>query len=255
MASWEPVDIDPIDCDEIGDEYDKWDDDLIKVLEKRFNVLRHFNETLYESSDEDTIDKAMKTKDALKHDTINLVANQIYDKLIISFNDTRKRLGIKGGIPIAEPIRNYRDFYPEDDGNLYYIYKEEEINLGNINERLKPLWEIRKLGVHKLQSMSFMDITYKDINPHTKKCAKKRGRLRKLDEKLDERSKAIGSPSTTNTEAIEMIEMTSKDIDTTIKDVEQDTFFIKPDDKDKLLPLRELEGLDKQLRTIKGSLS
>ena len=51
-----------------------------------------------------------------------------------------------------------------------------------------------------------------------------------------------------------MIVMTSKDIDTTIKDVEQDTSFIKPDDKNKLLPLRELEGLDKQLRTIKGSL-
>ena len=48
--------------------------------------------------------------------------------------------------------------------------------------------------------------------------------------------------------------MTSKDIDTTIKDVEQDTSFIEPSDRDKLLPLRELEGLDKQLRTIKGSL-
>ena len=51
-----------------------------------------------------------------------------------------------------------------------------------------------------------------------------------------------------------MIEVTSKDIDTTIKDVEQDTFFIEPSEKDKLLPLRELEGLDKQLRTVKGSL-
>ena len=36
--------------------------------------------------------------------------------------------------------------------------------------------------------------------------------------------------------------------------MEQDTSFIKPDDKDKLLPLRELEGLDKQLRTIRRSL-
>ena len=51
-----------------------------------------------------------------------------------------------------------------------------------------------------------------------------------------------------------MIEMTSKDIDTTVKGVEQDISFIKLDDKDKLLPLRELEGLDKQLRTIRGSL-
>ena len=51
-----------------------------------------------------------------------------------------------------------------------------------------------------------------------------------------------------------MIEVTSKDIDTTVKDVEQDTSFIEPSERENLLPLRELEGLDKQLRTIKGSL-
>ena len=71
---------------------------------------------------------------------------------------------------------------------------------------------------------------------------------------LNERSKAIESSSTTDAEAIEMIEVTSKHIDTTVKDVEQDTSFIKLSERDKLLPLRELEGLDKQLRTIKGSL-
>ena len=48
--------------------------------------------------------------------------------------------------------------------------------------------------------------------------------------------------------------MTSEDIDTTINDVEQETSFIEADDRDKLLPLRILEGLDKQLRTIRGSL-
>ena len=36
--------------------------------------------------------------------------------------------------------------------------------------------------------------------------------------------------------------------------MEQETPFVKPDDRDKLLSLRELESLDKQLRTIKGSL-
>ena len=51
-----------------------------------------------------------------------------------------------------------------------------------------------------------------------------------------------------------MSEVASKDIDTTVKDVEQDTSFIEPGERDNLLPLRELEGLDKQLRTIKGSL-
>ena len=70
--------------------------------------------------------------------------------------------------------------------------------------------------------------------------------------KLDERSKAIESSSTTDAEAIEMIEVTSKDM--TVKDAGQDTSFIEPSERDKLLPLRELEGLDKQLRTIKGSL-
>ena len=71
---------------------------------------------------------------------------------------------------------------------------------------------------------------------------------------LDERSKAIESSSTTGAEASEMIMMTSKDIDTTVNDIEQDISFIKPNDRDKLLPLRELEGLDKQLGMIKGSL-
>ena len=53
-----------------------------------------------------------------------------------------------------------------------------------------------------------------------------------------------------NAEAIEMIAMTSKDIDTTVKDVEQDTSFIEPSEKDKLLPPRELGGLEKQLRDL-----
>ena len=78
----------------------------------------------------------------------------------------------------------------------------------------------------------------------------RREKVRKLDDNLDKRSKAIESSSTTDAEAIEMIEVTSKDIDTTVKGVEQDTSFIEPCEKDKLLPLRELEGLDKQLRTI-----
>ena len=57
-----------------------------------------------------------------------------------------------------------------------------------------------------------------------------------------------------NAEAIELIKMTSKEIDMTVKDVEQVTSFVEPGERDKLLPLRELEGLDKQLRMIKGSL-
>ena len=53
-------------------------------------------------------------------------------------------------------------------------------------------------------------------------------------------------------EAIELMEITSEDIDTTVKDVGQETYFIEPGERDKLLPLRELERLHKQLRTIRG---
>ena len=102
--------------------------------------------------------------------------------------------------------------------------------------------------------MGFRNLTYEDINPYDRRSERVREEVMKLNENLDERSKAIESSSTTDVEAIEMIEVTSKDIDVTAKDADQDTSFIEPSDRDKLLPLRELEGLDKQLRTIKGSL-
>ena len=170
------------------------------------------------------------------------------------FNNTKKRLGIHKGEPIVEPIRNYNNFKLADDGELTYVYKRTVIYLGNINEGLKPPSEIRKLGVNKLKVMGFTNVTDQDINPYKQRYKKAREKVRKLDENLDERSKAIESSSTTDAEAIEMIEVTSKDIDGTVKDVEQDTSFIEPSERDNLLPLRELEGLDKQLRAIKGSL-
>ena len=195
-----------------------------------------------------------KTKNALKRVTIELVANQIYDRLTIFFNNDRKRFGIQGCKLIMDPIREYRNFKLTKNGKLSYIYKRVVIDFGNINNRLKAPWEIRKLGVNKLRLMGFRDLTYEDINLYNPKFKRVREDVMKLNENLDERSKAIESPSTTDAEAIEMIEVTSKDIDTTIKGVEQDTSFIEPSERDKLLPLRELEGLDKQLRTIKGSL-
>ena len=51
-----------------------------------------------------------------------------------------------------------------------------------------------------------------------------------------------------------MMEITSENIDTTVKGVEWETSFIEAGERDKLLPLRELEGLTKQLGTIRGSL-
>ena len=56
MATWEPVDI---DRDGLGEEYDKWDDDIVKNLELRFNELREFNKTLNESTDEATINETL----------------------------------------------------------------------------------------------------------------------------------------------------------------------------------------------------
>ena len=174
-------------------------------------------------------------------------------RLTILLNNTRKKFGIQKGRPI-DPLRKYDNFTVSDDGELTYLYKRTVIDLGNINDRLKAPREIRKLGVAKLRSMSFTNITDEDVQPHRVKYIKARKKVRILNEDLNERSKAIEFPSSTDTEAFEMIEMTSEDIDTTVKDVEQDTSFIKPSERGKLLPLRKLEGLDKKLRTIKGSL-
>ena len=152
MATWEPVDI---DYDKIRDEDYKWDDDVIKNLEIRFNKLRKFNETLNESTDDDTIEMTEKTKDALKRHTIELVANQIYNRLTIYFNNDRKRCSIKKGEPIIYPNREYLNFELSDDGEITYKYKRTVIDLGNIDEGLKARWKIRKLGVKRLKLIGF----------------------------------------------------------------------------------------------------
>ena len=53
MGSWEPVDIDLIDREGIGEEDNKWVDNLMNDLEKRFNEPRQFNSRLETSSDMD----------------------------------------------------------------------------------------------------------------------------------------------------------------------------------------------------------
>ena len=163
MVSFEPVDT---DYDKIGEEDYKWDDDVIKALELRFNKLREFDETLNKSTDEDNIEMTIQTKDALKHATIELAADQIYDRLTIFFNNDRKRFRIRGGKPIIGPIREYRNFKLTKNGKLFYVYKKTVIDFGNINNRLKAPWEIRRLGVAKLRLKGFRNIKYKDINPY-----------------------------------------------------------------------------------------
>ena len=55
MTLWEPVDI---DHDEIADEDVKWDDDVMKNLESRFEDLRRYNRNFNESRDEATREEA-----------------------------------------------------------------------------------------------------------------------------------------------------------------------------------------------------
>ena len=80
MDSWEPVDI---YCDEISDEDIKWDDDVMKDLESRFEELRQYNRNFNESRDEATREDTSIFIDATRHDIEELVANEIYDKLTI----------------------------------------------------------------------------------------------------------------------------------------------------------------------------
>ena len=117
-----------------------------------------------ESRDEDTIEETSRFIDDTKHDIEEMVANQIYDRLTILINNTRKRLGIRNVKPI-DPIINYDNFKLANDGSLSYVGKRTVINLGNINERMKSPSEIRKLGVKNLRLMGFTNITDEDINP------------------------------------------------------------------------------------------
>ena len=195
MASWEPVDI---DLDGTGDEEYEWNDDVMNDLEKRFEELRQFNRKFNESHDKATRDETSAFIDSTRHDIEELVTDQIYDKLTLLFNNTRKKFGIQKGRPI-EPLRKYDNFKLADDGALTYIYKRTVIDLSNINERMKPPSEIRKLGVTKLISMGFMNITDEDVRPYREKYKKERKKVRILNENLkNERLKTIESLSTTN---------------------------------------------------------
>ena len=121
-----------------------------------------------------------------------------------------------------------------------FLRNNEDIYLGNINEGPNSSSKmINKLGVNRLKLMGFRNITDEDMYPYRARYKEAKEKVRKLNENLNERSKEIESSSTTDAEAIEMIEMTSKDIDTTIKGVGQEMSFIEPGERDKLLPLRD----------------
>ena len=160
MASWKPVDI---DYDEIEEEDDKWDDDVVNNLQKRFEGLRQFNRTSNRSYNEKIVDTTTNAKKVLERDIIELVANQMYHKLTIYFNNTRKILAIQKGKPIAKPIRNYDSLVLEDNGEISFISDDAIIDLGNsnMNGKLKPHSYVSRLGVATLKSMGFTNITMK----------------------------------------------------------------------------------------------
>ena len=166
---------------------------------------------------------------------------------------TQKRLRITGGASIGKPIRNYDNFNLDDNGNLTFTYKNKVINFFNINDGLIPSSKIRELGTNRLKLMGFKNITDEDIHPYRNKYNDTREKVRNLSGNLNETSKSItsSSSSTTVAQAIKLMKITSEDIDTTVKDVEHGTPFIEACERDKLLPLRESEGFDKQLRTIR----
>ena len=211
MDSFEPVDIDITDPDGLGED-DNWDEYVMNDLQNRYEELRQFNIKYNKSRDE-----AAREEASARSDIEELAVNQIYDKLTIMFNKARERLGINNGTAIEEPTIKYDSFKLANDGSLTSKYKRTVIDLGNINKRIKSPSELRRLSVAKLKMMGFTDITDEDTHHYRTKYLVARDKVKKFNENLDERSKAIESSSTTDAEAIEMIEVTSKDFDTTVK--------------------------------------
>ena len=134
-------------------------------MERKLEELRRFNATLEASSVDDVEKNITFDKLRLKKDMMQLVTNQIYDKRTKLFNDTRRRLGIKGGASIEEPVRNYDNFHLDDNGNLTFTYKNKVINFGNIKEGLIPPSRIRELGVNTVQAIC--NITNISCKNHT----------------------------------------------------------------------------------------
>ena len=182
-------------------------------LERRFEQLRYFNSTLETSSLEEFGSITLK-KDKFKKETIEMVSNSICDRITNLINDRRNRLGIKGGAHIEKPTVNYDSFNPDNNGNLTFLSKNKAIYLGNIEEGIRRPSKIAKeLGVNGLKSIGFRNITDEDVQPYRTRYVKVREKVGRLNENLDERSKAIASSSTTDAEAIELMEITFEDID------------------------------------------
>ena len=88
------------------------------------------------------------------------------------------------------------------------MHGNEVKDLGNINKGLYPPSKmINNLGVIRLKLIGFWKITDEDVYHYRSRYKNK---VRKLNDNLNERSKAIKSSSTTDVEAIELMEITYK---------------------------------------------
>ena len=95
--------------------------------------------------------------------------------------------------------------------------------------------------------MGFTNITDEDVQPHRAKYKKARKKLRKLDDTLNERSKAILSSSTTDAEAIELMEI---QLNPTYSDDQRNMI------EDRIKKLRdELNERNKEIDILKGEAS
>ena len=92
-------------------------------LEKRFEELRQFNKKFNESRDKDTRQETSIFIDSTRNDIEELVADQIYHKLTILFNNTRKNFGIHEGRP-KDPIRKYDKRTVIDLGNMITLNQQ-----------------------------------------------------------------------------------------------------------------------------------
>lgn len=131
---------------------------------------------------------------------------------------------------------------------LFENERGERKSLLTKNGKWRSPKEYKKLfGVKFLRDLGFDPDSSKTANKIASKEAAK------LNEKLD----AIDTSniqSTSGQKALEMVVDVSDKVNDTIEKIEQETSFIDANEREQLLPLRELKGLDKQLRTISGSL-
>ena len=82
---------------------------------------------------------------------------------------------------------------------------------------------IKKLGANRLKLLGFRNITDENKHPYRSRYKDAREKARKCNDNLNDRSKAKESSPTTDAEAIELMEMTSEDIDTTVIDTVTNT--------------------------------